>query len=317
MEALLNLISLSEIHDSDKILVIFDDKSAKIIQNLENNIDFINFNIEYYLDNSISYHGKEPCAALSEKIYSSKLCICLTEYSLAHTAARKKFTDNNGLFLSMPGLDYDLIEHPALGVNFKEISNDVERVTRLLNQSDSFSLQSGGYLLKGSIRKRRANCCPGFVNNVYSLGSPPDIEANISPIETSVSGSFIVDGSITLPEIGCLEETIKIDVNNGVIKQINASPYILKILDDYFGGLKERKTIAELGIGFNPKAGLNGSMLFDEGALGFVHLGFGDNSTVGGNNRADTHIDFVLKPEVLTVDNTTLIRNGVIIYGVS
>jgi leucyl aminopeptidase (aminopeptidase T) len=71
--------------------------------------------------------------------------------------------------------------------------------------------------------------------------------------------------------------------------------------------------LAECGIGLNTEARLTGSMLTDEGAYGNVHFGFGSNATVGGKNKVPFHLDFVCKNASLDIDDTPLIRNGVLL----
>ena len=74
-----------------------------------------------------------------------------------------------------------------------------------------------GTLVELNIDGRTGNCCPGFVNSKNLLGSPPDIEANVSPIEYDSKGTVVVDGSIACEEIGLLKNDIILNIKAGKI----------------------------------------------------------------------------------------------------
>ena len=80
------------------------------------------------------------------------------------------------------------------------------------------------------------------------------------------------------------------------------------------GGTKA-STVGEFGIGFNDRAKICGNMLIDEGAGGCIHFGMGSNWTIGGENRVDFHLDFVVKEATVAVDGKEIIREGRLIYG--
>jgi len=71
-----------------------------------------------------------------------------------------------------------------------------------------------------------------------------------------------------------------------------------------------KKVLAEFGIGLNPEARLCGSMLEDEGCLGTIHFGFGSNSTIGGKNKVNFHLDLVVKEPTIIVDDQKIMENG-------
>lgn len=54
-------------------------------------------------------------------------------------------------------------------------------------------------------------------------------------------------------------------------------------------------TLCELGIGTNYAARLTGVILEDEKAYQTVHIAFGTNIGFGGTNKADCHIDGIIK----------------------
>jgi leucyl aminopeptidase (aminopeptidase T) len=124
-----------------------------------------------------------------------------------------------------------------------------------------------------------------------------------------------VDGSITHPSIGLLTSPVAIEFKKGrAVSFRTENPEVSMALDKFSVGTSDkRRVLAELGVGLNPLAELTGAMLSDEGTLGTVHLGLGSNSTVGGKNKIDFHLDFVIRNAVLTIDGETILREGMIL----
>ena len=104
---------------------------------------------------------------------------------------------------------------------------------------------------------RYGNACPGSVREPGMLGSPPDIEANIAPIEQGSNGQVVVDGSIPCREIGLLSSPITLGVRDGNIVSIDGDREISRKLNEMFdhAGASSR-VLAEFGIGLNRAAKL-------------------------------------------------------------
>ena len=70
-------------------------------------------------------------------------------------------------------------------------------------------------------------------------------------------------------------------------------------------------TLCELGIGTNEAAILNGIILEDEKVYGTVHIAFGTNTSFGGVNKAECHMDGIVLRPTLYLDDIKVIENGV------
>ena len=68
--------------------------------------------------------------------------------------------------------------------------------------------------------------------------------------------------------------------------------------------------VAEIGFGLNPAGRLSGRMLEDEGVLGTMHIGIGNNLSYGGTNNTPVHIDLILKEPTCIVDGTYIYKDG-------
>lgn len=258
-------------------------------------------------------HGVEPPSPIAEMMRTTSLIICLCKFSLAHTRARIDAQNQGACFLSLPLYSWELLNEEALTVDFKAQYSVVKKVAGILTAGSKIHISTPkgtDILLDGS--GRVGNACPGFVDAEHQLGSPPDIEVNISPVEDRSEGRVVIDGSITCPELGLLTDNVVLIVKQGRIVQIESrNVQYIKILEKIFENLdSKRRILAECGIGLNPLAKLTGTMLTDEGALGFMHFGFGSNHTVGGMNNVDFHLDFVFGEATLTVDNYVVLQAG-------
>lgn len=307
------LKNCGNVMSSDKLLIISDRTTSKILKYFLNEALKLTSNIFHYKINVQQNHGSKISQKLEKLMLKSTIIVALTKFSLAHTKARIQAAKAGARFLSLPDYDFKLINNPSLSVDFKKYNVEAKKISRLLSNSNKIHVTSKlGTNLKIYVNKRISNCCPGFVNGPGDLGSPPDIEVNISPIETRSHGRLVIDGSVTHPSIKLLSDPIIILINNGKItkfytKNKKNHEQLKKIFEKKNN---KRKILAEFGIGLNHKAHLTGKMLTDEGCRGCVHFGFGSNITVGGQNDINFHIDFVMKKANVYIDKKYFIKNG-------
>lgn len=261
-------------------------------------------------------HGFEPNNEIVESMNEANLILCLTKYSMAHSKARNNFSKKGGKFLSMPGYSKKFLSNKALLTNFKKHDKITKKISKILTLGKKCKIFSeDGTSLECDMNGRTANSCPGHVTKRGSLGSPPDIESNISPIEEKSKGFLTINGSIANEKIGLLKSPVYLIIKNGKISKIKSkSKKIINLLNKIFSkfGTKSR-VLAEIGIGLNRKSKLTGHMLTDEGSYGCVHFGFGSNFSVGGKNKVNFHLDFITKKHSLYVDEKLVIKKGKII----
>ena len=125
-------------------------------------------------------------------------------------------------------------------------------------------------------------------------------EVYCAPVETGADGVLVVDGPIGGE--GPPPSPVTLEVASGRVTAVGCADLtwqerITELLDTDEGA----RTIAELGIGLNPKARLVGIMLEDEKAYRTAHVAFGDNIGMpGGVSRSATHIDYLVhRPTVV------------------
>jgi leucyl aminopeptidase (aminopeptidase T) len=297
-------------------LLAFDGTTESMLPSFRTAASWLGVKLEELEVPVATNHGQEPGNLAAAKFLEHSRIIALTAFSMAHTEARLSATNKDAKYLSLPQYSLELLAHPMVRADFYALAPLVETVTRKLTLGSTAHVSSeAGTNLSIDISLRKGNYCPGALLPGSRIGSPPDVEANISPNESGSEGVAIVDGSITHPSIGLLRSPVAIEFRRGkAVSFVTEDSRVSQAIDNLFNPEEtERRILAELGVGLNPLAELTGAMLSDEGTLGTVHLGLGSNSTVGGKNKVDFHLDFVIRDAVLNIDGETILSGGKIL----
>ena len=309
------LFNCASLRASDRVLILCDPLTRNIADAFYSIEAKYSYEIVILEIPLLSNHGSEPPAYAADLMQTATVIISLCTYSLAHSRARIDANGAGARFLSLPLYNWDLLDDLSLQIDFKSQANIVRVVTDVFTQGKAVHVTSlAGTDIHLDITDRIGNYCPGFVQNPGDLGSPPDIESNVSPIEDASDGIVVVDGSITHPSLGLLDSPIKLSIRHGRIVEFSGENQIhVTVLEEMFDAQDSlRRILAECGVGLNPKAKLTGNMLTDEAALGCMHFGFGSNHTVGGKNKVDFHLDFVFQRATLEVDGRILLKEGIL-----
>ena len=110
-------------------------------------------------------------------------------------------------------------------------------------------------------------------------------------------------------DYGVLRSPLIFKVRGGVVVEIEGvgSETLIERLDR--AGARAYK-VAELGIGLNAKAMITGNILEDEKVIGTSHVAVGNNTSFGGTNDVQLHLDGVISKPDITVDGTKLMEKG-------
>ena len=297
----------------ERVLIVCDASTRAVGDLLFQRARALTDKSELLVVKEFAMHGEEPPADAAAAMQAADLCLGVTAKSMAHTAARRALSQAGGRYLSLPDYSLELLEDGSLRADFKSRKTATMAVADAFTQGRriTVSTQAGTDIVLDA-GGRTGNCCPGFVSAPGELGSPPDIEANVSPVETASEGVVVVDGSIPFPTLGTLKSPVRLTVRQGKIVKMEGAPEVLAELERLFktAGSDKALVLAECGVGLNEKAKLTGTMLTDEGAYGTMHFGFGSNATVGGVNDVAFHLDFVFRSPTLTVDGKTVLERG-------
>ena len=180
------------------------------------------------------------------------------------------------------------------------------KVTEMLTRASRARIEKDGYVLNINISGRNGVPSPGVYREAGKCGNLPSGEAYIAPLEDGSDGEMIIDGSMV--GIGKLESPLHMTISGGKLRSVTGekSENLDILLKNEING-----TVCELGIGTNEAAILNGIILEDEKVYGTVHIAFGTNTSFGGTNKAECHMDGIILRPTLYLDDTKVIENGV------
>lgn len=252
-------------------------------------------------------HAEEPPSHIREAMLASDVILTPTSKTLFHTKATRDACKKGARLLAMTGALPRTLMKGAGTADFEEVEPTVIKLAELLTQSEKLRLRTpGGTDISSNIKGRVGQSEPGIARNKGDLQGWPDIEANVTGIEGSTEGVFVVD--VTATDFGFVDIPIKIEVKNGKATHIKGglvAERLKKLLES--ANDPNQYVVAEFGFGLNSCAELQGRIIEDESALGTCHIALGDNITLGGKNKAPFHIDLIMKDPILELDGKKII----------
>lgn len=300
-----------EVKKGERVLVITDDTSREIGE-------LMYACASSYTDTTLvkmgdrSTHGEAPTEAVAAAMKTADVIFSATTFSLYNTDARIQAAEQNGTrFVNMADYSVKMLEEGCLFTDWDEIRKTVDHVKERIVGKELTLTNPAGTNFRTSIEGRHADTGYGVSRFPGEASSPPDAEAAVGPADGSAEGVLVIDGSIPLPGLGLLKEPIRLKVEKGLIVDIEGGEEA-KILRDALASFHDDRVyvVAEVGFGLNPAGHLSGRMLEDEGVMGTMHIGIGNNLSYGGTNNTPVHIDLILKDPTCMVDGTYVYKDG-------
>jgi len=256
-----------------------------------------------------SRHGEEPPEVVGKIWESVDVYVAPTKFSLSHTQARRKATENGARGATMPGITKEIFCE-AFSVDYMEIKKFNEKLKKILMDAKSVRVVTRrGTNVTFNIEGRMVFADDGILAKSGDFGNLPAGEVFVAPREGSTNGTVVIDGSIA--SIGKVRSPVVVTIEDGYVTHIEGGSEAEKLREMLESvGRKEAYNVAELGIGTNPSARIVGNILEDEKAGKTVHIAFGDNSTIGGKVHAGIHLDGVILDPTIIVDDRIVLENG-------
>jgi len=255
-----------------------------------------------------SLPGNEPPRPVVSAMLASDIIISVASTTLYHSNARIAACRAGARFLSMACCTMPVLASSAMFADFEKQETLVKKLARRLTDARRIRVRNrAGTDLELSAVGRTGGAVTGMCKRPGDVTGVPDIEVYIAPVEGSTNGILIIDGSSSVN--GVVREPIKVEFAQGRVARIaggREAQVLLKVLRD--ARSRTVFNVAEFGMGLNPLARIRGAIIEDEGAFGTAHIALGDNSKLGGKNKALVHIDLVLKRAWVELDGRTILK---------
>jgi leucyl aminopeptidase (aminopeptidase T) len=244
------------------------------------------------------FNGEEPPDAVAEIMKAVDVVIVPTSRSLTHTKAKREASKLGVRIATMPGITRETLIRCLAADPKKLVERTQVLFSRMRGMKEVYVETKIGTELTIPIRRRKIIQSTGVLRNIGDSGNLPSGEVYVAPIEDTVSGTVVFDGSIA--GIGLLNDHVRVEIKKGMIKHISGGKEA-KQFEEMLKAVGSDKAFAvgEFGMGTNDAATICGDILEDEKVLGTVHIAFGNNLAMGGHIKVPIHVDgLITKPDV-------------------
>ena len=299
------LTSCLAVKTGEEVLIITDDSRKEIGEAIYEAAGNLGCEKLLMVMKEREVSGQEPPKAIAAAMKAADVVIVPTAQSLTHTNARIEAAKAGTRVATMPGITKEMFSRGAMTADYNEVEKLTAKVTEMLTRASRARIEKDGYVLNINISERNGVPSPGVYREAGKCGNLPSGEAYIAPLEDGSDGEMIIDGSMV--GIGKLESPLHMTISGGKLRSVTGekSENLDILLKNEING-----TVCELGIGTNEAAVLNGIILEDEKVYGTVHIAFGTNTSFGGTNKAECHMDGIILEPTLYFDDKLIIDKG-------
>lgn len=303
------------INGNDTALIIHDDYARDVATTTKKALEMEGIKVRMYKLPQEKRPLKETPADLRDLIDTMKPTLAYnmfkgsgeeTPFRIGLASHETKYGARVG---HSPDITMGMIEHP-LTADFYTIKENADKLREKFKGVKTVRLTTKlGTDVTFSIEGRAFN--DDITISAGEWGNLPSGEMWCAPVENSMNGTIICDGSIG--DIGQVKEPLTIIVKNGYVASISSKDSgLVNRVNELFSVDDEAKLCGEFGIGLNPKARLTGILLEDEKAGRTLHIAFGNNHNMpGGKNNSKTHRDFLFKePSIILDTGEVLMKDG-------
>ena len=300
------LVSCLAVKPGEEVLIVTDDSRKAIGEALYQAAGNLGCEKILMVMGEREVSGQEPPKAVAAAMKEADVVIAPTAQSLTHTNARIEAAKAGTRVATMPGITEEMFSRGAMNADYTAVEKLTETITEMLTKASSARIEKDGKVLTINLNGRDGVPSPGVYREAGKCGNLPSGEAYIAPLEDGSDGELIIDGSMV--GIGKLDSPLHMVISGGKLRSVagEKSENLDILLKNETNG-----TLCELGIGTNEAAILNGIILEDEKVYGTVHIAFGTNTSFGGVNKAECHMDGIILRPTLYLDDVKVIEDGV------
>ncbi len=254
---------------------------------------------------SVQTSGAEPPEPVALAMKECDAVIMATQKSLSHTKARRQANRGGTRIVSIPGITEEMMASGCLTANHQDVEKAMASAFKVLRKADALRVTTTqGTDLALEVKGRDwITDDTGLCRNQGSFSTFPAGELLVAPLEGTADGTLAVD--VLFHQF--LKTPAEATVREGYAVRVTGAAEAEKAMD---AGGHEGRHLSRLGIGFNPQASLSSTPLEATKALGVLHIGFGDNTVLGGEVNCGVFVEAVLKWVNVEADGKLVLERG-------
>lgn len=256
-----------------------------------------------------------PLKSLSAALQNADVWIEFNERWLLYSSAFETAIKNRNLrYMCLVGMDEAMFVR-TLDIDLEKLGQFMKTLSEILKEAREVRIQnpSGTEVMFRNHPERP------IISDHGDAGKPgihmlPG-QMSWTPIENSIDGTIVFDGSI-VPPVGVLKEPVALTIRAGRIVEITGGKEARRFESwlrsfEHEGMFK----LAHISLGLNPGAVLSGNILEDERVWGCSEWGIGYTSEDLVPDRtepdlAPSHCDGVCLNSTIVVDGRTIFKEG-------
>lgn len=218
-------------------------------------------------------------------------------------------SQHKGRVCMMPGFTEEMID--AVAIDYQALDNRCRQLEKVLADRTLRVTSDLGTDVSFSLKGRTFLIDNGDISSPGQHGNVPAGEIYTTPLEDTMSGGLVIDGSVG--SLGMVKHPFKIQLEGGVIQELQPISSVDRVFEKFVEFCEfdapATKTIGEFGIGLNPGAKIIGKMLIDEKVEGTVHFAFGDSYGLG-RTSSKFHTDLLVTKPSIFVEGECIMERG-------
>lgn len=253
-------------------------------------------------------NGEEPPKMVADAMYDADVIIAMTRVSLTHTDAKIRAVEHGARIATMPfgsgSTEFvtRIFTQGGMTVDYKRMDRNIHRLAdRIHGLKQAHVTADKGTDVVIDFGGREFHEDSGIAHDPGDFTNLPAGELYVAPMSTN--GTIVVD--VTIGRLGRLKSPLILEVKDGSVYSIRGerAKEVESILGE-FG--PQAMTLAEFGIGMNPKARICGLLVEDEKVGNTVHFAMGNNAGFGGDVDVGIHMDGVVGRPTIYIDGEKL-----------
>lgn len=252
--------------------------------------------------------GEEPPEVVAQAMLCSDVVIAPTKFSITHTQARKNACARGARVATIPltegtrELITEMFSTGGMTADYHRMKLKIDSLHKKQQGTKTARITTRlGTDVRVEFDGREWHTDTGLALSPGDFTNLPGGELFIAP--TSANGKLVIDG--TFGDFGLLDTPLELTFRDGMVVDARGAHAddLMRLFEKLGQGAR---TVAELGIGMNPKARLWGILLEDEKVGNTIHMALGNNMAFGGTCDVPMHYDGIVTHPTVYIDGKKL-----------